>query len=104
MPELERITLSNKPGFITVEGHALSLCNSMLIIGTLFDIGQTDEIGPVTTAGKGGGLMGAIPQFEIASASQCFNLRGQVLSQATPKSQAVPDATLELFANHAEAI
>lgn len=31
MPEHERIQLSNKYGFVTCEGHALSLCNSMLI-------------------------------------------------------------------------
>ena len=32
MPELERISMAHKFGLRTVEGHELSLCNTMLII------------------------------------------------------------------------
>jgi hypothetical protein len=31
MPELERIQMSNKLGLVTCDGHALSLCNTMLV-------------------------------------------------------------------------
>ena len=31
MPDLERIALANKLGLVTAEGHALSLCNTMLV-------------------------------------------------------------------------
>lgn len=31
MPELERVQMSNRLGFVTCEGHAFSPCNSMLL-------------------------------------------------------------------------